>query len=332
MPPTSQARSIPLNLFGIAFGLLGLADCWLVAASFGLAPVVIGRVLVALATLIWATVAIAHGRGMRAHRVRLADELADPIAAPFGSLALITPMLGAADALYPFSHTAGQAVTDVFIAATVLLGGWFTGQWTYRPLDLAKLHPGYFLPTVAGGLVASASAGLVGQPGLAKLLFGLGLMSWIVLGTIVRGRLILGPALPAALVPTLAIEVAPAGVATFAAFVINGHRVDVVVQLLAGYGLLMVIAQLRLVSAYRRLSFAPSFWAMTFSWAAVVFAGLFWLGVTHRPGWHLESYGLLALISAFIGAIALRTALALWRGQFLPVAGPGPVTSTAKVR
>ena len=36
MRPTP--RPIPLNFFGIPFGLLGLADCWLVAASFGLAP------------------------------------------------------------------------------------------------------------------------------------------------------------------------------------------------------------------------------------------------------------------------------------------------------
>jgi tellurite resistance protein len=42
-----------------------------------------------------------------------------------------------------------------------MLAGWFTGQWIYRPLELAKVHPGYFLPSVAGGFVASASAGLV---------------------------------------------------------------------------------------------------------------------------------------------------------------------------
>ncbi|WP_237539893.1 MULTISPECIES: hypothetical protein [unclassified Streptomyces] len=46
------------------------------------------------------------------------------------------------------------ALVDVFLVLTVLLGGWFTGQWIYGPLELDRLHPGYFLQTVAGGLVA----------------------------------------------------------------------------------------------------------------------------------------------------------------------------------
>jgi tellurite resistance protein len=319
---SSAPRSIPLNFFGIPFGLLGLADCWLVAAAFGLAPVTLGRLLVAAAVIVWVVVGVAHGRGMRAHGVGIGGELADPIAGPFASLIVITPMLAAADALYPLSHTAGTVVVDVLVVVTVVLAGWFTGQWIYRPLEPAKLHPGYFLPSVAGGFVASASAGLVDQRGLAEMLFGLGLLSWIVLGSIVLGRLVLGPALPTALTPTIAIEVAPAAVATFAAFVIDGHRVDTVVRVLAGYGLLMVVAQLRLLPTYRRLPFMPSFWAFTFSWAAVTFAGLFWLGVTHPTGWRAESYVALAVISAFIGAIAARTVGALWRGQLLPVSAP----------
>jgi tellurite resistance protein len=313
------ARSIPLNFFGIPFGLLGLADCWLVAANFGLAPVMIGRLLVAVAVIVWVVVGYAHLRGMRADHVSLGTNLADQIAGPFASLAVIMPMLAAADALYPLTHTAGTVVVDVLIGATVVLSGWFMGQWIYRPLELAKVHPGYFLPSVAGGLVASASAGLIGQLRLAEMLFGLGLMSWIVLGSVILGRLVVGPPLPGPLMPTIAIEVAPAAVATFAAFVIDGHRVDTLVRVLAGYGVFMIIAQLRLLPAYRRLSFMPSFWAFTFSWAAVTFAGLFWLGVTRPTGWRAESYVALTLITAFIGAIAARTALALRRGQLLPV-------------
>jgi tellurite resistance protein len=320
----STARLIPLNFFGIPFGLLGLADCWLVAATFHLAPVVIGRLLVAVAVIVWFVVGTLHVRGMRAHRISLADELADPIAGPFSSLAVITPMLAAADALYPLSHAAGTAIVDVLAVATIILAGWFVGQWIYRPLELAKVHPGYFLPSVAGGFVASASAGLIGQFRLAEMLFGLGLVSWIVLGSIVLGRLVLGPPLPAALTPTIAIEVAPAAVATFAAFVLNGHRVDDVVRLLAGYGLLMVVAQVRLLPLFRRLSFMPSFWAFTFSWAAVTFAGLFWLGVTHPTGWRAESYAALALITAFISTMALRTIIGLRRGTLLPAA-PLPI-------
>jgi tellurite resistance protein len=321
-------RPIPLNVFAIPFGVLGLADCWLVAAKFGLAAVGIGRVLVGLAVIAWASVGWLHLRGMRAHHVSIGAELADPVAGPFVALVLLTPMLASADALYPYSHTAGSAVSDTCIVLVVLLAGWFTGQWIYRPLDLGKVHPGYFLPSVAGGFVAAASAALVGQHGLAEMLFGFGLVSWIVLGSIVLGRLMLGPPLSTPLTPTIAIEVAPAAVATFAEFVIDGGRVDDVVRLLAGYGLLMVVAQLRLVPVYRRLSFMPSFWAFTFSWASVGFAGLFWLGVAHPTGWRFESYVTLALTSVLIGAIALRTGVAVQRNQFLPPRPPTALDAT----
>ena len=98
-----------------------------------------------------------------------------------------------------------------------------------------------------------------------------------------------------------------------------GGRFD---DLLAGYGLLMVVAQVRLLPAYRRLRFSPGFWSFTFSWASVGFAGLSWLGITHPSGWRLESYLVLALISVFIRAIAVRTAVALRRGELLPFTRP----------
>jgi tellurite resistance protein len=97
--------------------------------------------------------------------------------------------------------------------------------------------------------------------------------------------------------------------------------VDTVVRIIGGYGLMMVVAQIRLLPAYRRLPFMPSFWAFTFSWAAVTFAGLFWLGIARPDGWRVESYVMLALITTLIGAIALRTVIALSRRELLPVAG-----------
>jgi tellurite resistance protein len=313
---------IPLNLFSIPFGLIGLADCWLVAAGFGLAPVTLGRVLVAIAVAAWIVVLTAYARGARAHRTPPASELADPVAGPFAALIVITPMLAGADGLYPLDHTAGTVVVDIGITLTLLLGGWLTGEWIYKPLALDKIHPGYFLPSVAGGLVAAVSSADVGQTHLAWLLFGVGILSWIVLGSIILTRLFIGSPLPTPLIPTLAIEVAPAAVATFAWFSLNGPRIDAVVRLLAGYGLLMVVVQVRLMPGYLRLRFMPSFWAFTFSWAAVAFAGLTWLGVSHPAAWRVESYVALALISVLVGGIAARTALALGRRQLLPVAAP----------
>ncbi|MBE1489215.1 SLAC1 family transporter [Plantactinospora soyae] len=146
-----------------------------------------------------------------------------------------------------------------------------------RRIDIDQIHPGYFLPTVAGGLIASAAASDVGQHTLANIMLGLGLICWLVLGSRILNRLFIRPPLPTPLVPTLAIEVAPSAVAGLALFARDGGRIDIWVMLVSGYGLLLVIAQIRLLSLYLRLSFAPSFWAFTFSWSAVATIALHWI-------------------------------------------------------
>jgi tellurite resistance protein len=328
-----QHVKIPLNLFGTAFGLAGLAGSWLAMAETGRAPVAVGDVLIALAGVTWLVVLVAYLRSaLSAHR--LFADLTDPVAGPFAALALIVPMLVAAEGIYPHAHTAGRVGLDVFLVLTVLLGGWFTGQWIYIPMNLDAFHPGYFLPTVAGGLVAATGAAQVGQHRLAVAAFGLGLICWIIVGSVIMGRLLFGPLVPPPLLPTYAIEVAPPAVATLAWFAINGGRVDTVATVLGGYGVLMVVAQLRLLPAYLRLPFMPSTWAFTFSWAAVVTAGLRWLQALQPTGYVAWQWVLLALVTALVGAIAARTVVALARRQLLPrpPAPPVPAESTDQGR
>jgi hypothetical protein len=112
--------------------------------------------------------------------------------------------------------------------ALFLVGSWFTGQLIYAEHTLDQLHPGYFIPTVAGGLLASVAAAQIGQTGLAWVLFGYGMIAWLVIGSIILGRLFFGPRLPEALVPTLAIQVAPGAVASLAWFSLDGGRIDTV--------------------------------------------------------------------------------------------------------
>ena len=320
----SAAPAIPPNFFGIPFGLAGLGESWATEARFHHAPTAVGELILLLSAATWVAVLGAYCRhAVRNPRVLLTN-LLDPVAAPFVSLALITPMLLASVGLYPHTATTGKAVTDVFLVLTLLLGGWFTGQWIYGPMDLDKFHPGYFLPTVAGGLVASASAAAVGQHTLAQVMFGFGLISWIVLGSILLGRLLFRPMLPPPLQPTLAIEVAPAAVASLAWFELNGGRIDTVMAALAGYGLLMVIAQLRLLPLFLRLPFMPSTWAFTFSWAAVATTGLVWLQHGQSTGYRTEQYAVLAVITALIGGIGARTLRALAAGRLLPHPVPTP--------
>jgi tellurite resistance protein len=325
----TEIRRIPLNFFAVAFGLAGLAGTWVTAARQGRAPAAVGDVLLALAAAAWLLVTLLYARYALRTRGAFGADLADAVAAPFAALAVITPMLLAAQGVAPHAAVAGKVLVDVFLVLTVLLGGWLTGQWIYGPLELDRLHPGYFLPTVAGGLIASGCASAVGQRVLAQAMLGLGLICWLILGSMILARLFFRPALPALLAPTLAIEVAPAAVAGTAWFGLNGGRIDLPAALLAGYGLLMVVAQLRLLPLYRTLSFAPGTWAFAFSWAAVATVSLRWIDAGATGGRQALTVLVLAAVTALVGGIAARTVLAWQRGELRAFAPLVPAPAAA---
>src|ERR1700722_17944321 len=89
-----------------------------------------------------------------------------------------------------------------YLAVTIGVGGWLTGQWMTGGIDPDSVHPGYFLPTAAGGLIGANAAAQVHLHGLAEASFGIGVIFWVLLSSMILKRLFTG----AALVPTMAIE------------------------------------------------------------------------------------------------------------------------------
>ncbi len=313
----SRARITP-NLFGICFGLAGVAEAWSAGVDLFALPGVVADVLWVAVAVSWAVIAIAYVHDV-VRSGRFATELGDPVLAPFVALMPLVPMLFGV-ALAQHARTAGVTVFALSLVATVLVGGWLSGEWIISDLTLAQWHPGYFLPTVAGGLLAAGSSATLGYGSLARVMFGYGAICWLVLGSILLQRLFTQPRLPVPLLPTMAIEVAPPVVAGVTWFDINGGIVDGVALGLAGYAGLMVLVQLRLVPIYRTVPFGPAWWAFSFSYAAVFVDGIRWLGATHTSHGREWSYLLLAIVSAAVLALLLRTAASLARGRFLPPA------------
>ena len=309
--------SIPPNFYSIAFGLVGLARVWRLAGSLYGLSAAIGDALFLVAALVFllffAALVI---KLVLAPKTVLAD-LADPAIGPMFSLLPITGMLLAVG-LEPYAFDAARILFLVCFVATVLLGGWYAGQWIVASLDAGRFGPAYFLPTVAGGILGADSAASFGLTGLGWLSFGLGMIAWLMLGPIILNRLYLGPALPAALIPTLAIIIVPPVIAGNAYFVLTGGRMDMVAYVLAGYTVLMALVQVRLVPLYLKLTFSPGWWAFTFAYAATAAYALRWIHLQPFAGAALLGYVVLAAITVFIGALALRSLVALWQGKFLP--------------
>jgi tellurite resistance protein len=273
-------------------------------------------ILAAAVWLVLVTAYAAQGPG------QVRADLHPPVLAPFVPVASITAMILAA-ALASEALAAARILVVVFLAITIATGGWLIGQWISAGVREDSVHPGYYLPTIAGGLIGAAAAAHVHLHAIADASFGIGILSWIVLGSILWNRLFVRPGLPAALVPTLAIEIAPPALAGLAYFALTGGATNLIASALGGYAVLMALVQLRLLPVYARLKFTPGFWAITFPAATAATYALEWITLRKPPGGTAYAVVVIALPTALIAAIAARSVIGAARGQFHPAPPPG---------
>ena len=305
---------VPPNLFGIALGMAGLALAWHAAVPLLGIPQTVPDALDVLAAVLWLVLVGAYL--VQGPRIILAD-LRDPVLSPFVSASAITAMILAA-ALGADAAAAGRVLVIVFLAATIAIGGWLTGQWMTGGIEPDSVHPGYLLPTAAGGLIGANAAAQVHLHALAEASFGIGVICWVLLSSMIMKRLFAGPALPSALAPTMAIELGVATVAGSAYFAVAGRTVSFMACALAGYAVLMAVVQVRLIPVYRRLSFTPGFWSFAFAYAAAASDALGWLAISRPPGTTGYAIVVITLLTGFVAWIAFRTVVLAVRGQLFP--------------
>ncbi len=310
------ALHLTANLFAVAFGLAGLAQAWSTATQLAGASDWPGNVLWIVAAVTWLVTLAAYLTNVAAQR-RWRTELSDPTFGPFTALIVIVPMLLGVR-LAEQARGAGEVIFGCSAVLVVLVGAWITGDWIIGDGAIRLWHPGYYLPTAAGGLLAGGASADLGFTTLSRVLFGLGITSFAVLGPIISLRLYVVPSLPPPLLPTIAIELAPPVVAGSSWFAINGGKVDTAEAVLGGFSILMVLVQLRLIPLYRRAQFGPGFWAFSFPFAAAVTYGVHWLAAEHVRDGTALGYALVGILTAGYALLAARTITSLIHGAFLP--------------
>jgi tellurite resistance protein len=286
-------------------------------------PIVVSDALYLTAAAVWGLILIGAVCRFCQRPSRILGELRDPILCPFWGLAPIVGML-LTGGLARYAFEPAKFLFLVFLVATILLAGWLSGDWIVRDFDRRRFHPGYYLPAVAGGLIGGQEAATFGLRGLGWLSFGIGIFCWLPLAAVVLGRLLFDQLPASVILPTVAIELAPPAVAGNAYFVLHGPVPDPFLYALAGYAVFMGIVQLRLVAEYTHVSFAPSFWAFVFPWAAAASFGIRWLVVEHPSDQAVYAGLIISAASLLLAAITTRSLVALARGEFLPSAIPMP--------
>jgi hypothetical protein len=172
--PRLLGLRVPPNLFAIALGIAGLAEAWHAAVPLLGTPQAVPDALSILGAPLWLVLVGAYLA--QGPRIILAD-LRDPVLSPFVSASAITAMILSAALAKEAAPAAGRVLVVVFLAVTLAIGGWLTGQWMTGGIEPDSVHPGYFLPTAAGGLIGADAAAQVHLHALAEASLGIGIIS-----------------------------------------------------------------------------------------------------------------------------------------------------------
>lgn len=307
---TGVRTRVPLNTLAIPLGLAGLAQVWTVGTSALGLPSGLGQAFWLTAAISWVwTLAVHVHRGTRTDH-SLSHQLMHFAQGPLAALLPIAAMLIGAG-LHRTVPLAGTVLTLISMAAAAAFAAWILSFWMRGEMPLESVHGGYFLPISAAGLVGALTAAETGLDWLAVGSFAIGIFFWLVISVFFFLRLALRPAMPAPLIPTLAIMIAPPAVASAAWFRISGGQPNHLFEGLSAMTAFMVLIQIMLLPRYRALPFSLGFWSFTFPVASVAALGITWLHQLQPFAWQAITVAVLAAVTALVLAIATKSILLL---------------------
>ncbi len=312
---------VPASFFGMILGLVGLGNCWRVAAKIWHLSAWIGELIMLLAIAIWTVLLLLYVSKWLWAREDALAEFEHPVLCCFIGLVPVSTALVAL-AIAPYSHSISVVLFVIGAIGQLSFGVYRSGQLWMGGRNPETTTPVLYLPTVAGGFVSAIVASALGYREWGALFFGMGIFSWLALESIIMQRLFLLEALPKPLRPTLGIQLAPPVVGCVAYLSITSGQPDTFAQILFGYGLLQSLILLRLMPWLFQQPFAASYWAFTFGIAALSLSALRLVerGMTGA----MEGLAMLLFIGAniAIGSIAVGTVRLLLRGKLLPPSIP----------
>ena len=318
---STRRSPVPVSFFSIPVGLLAFGNTWHVGVRLWHLPEDVAMALSLSGLAVWAVLLVLYARKWFTHRADALAELAHPVLSSFAALAPVASML-AALALLPFSREFAQSLFVVTLVAQLGVGLWFNGRlWMGgRPPELVT--PALYLPSVAQSFVAAGVSAAFGWAQLGLLFFGVGLLAWLVLESVILQRASVGTPLPAPLRPLLGIQLAPAVVGGGSWMALTTGAPDVFAWMLLGYGLYQALLLLRLLPWIREQAFVPGYWAFSFGTAALPALAMRMVerGAT---GLVAELAPALFVVANLVFAFLLvRTLGLLAKGALLPVAAP----------
>lgn len=317
----SNAPRLPLAIFAVPLGLLALANAWRAAAGVWPSVAPVAELLFGASALVWLGVAIGFVRSALRDRGAAWRDFRDPLQGSFAGILPVTILLlgiGAA----PHDVAIARCVVGLGIALAASVALHQVGLLWQGGRNLESVLPSVYVAAGAGGFVSASAASTIGQPGVAQLAFGVGLLSWLALDALVVVRLYGGAPLGPAQRPTLGLQFAPPAIGAVAYLNVGSGAPDLVAHALLGYALLQAALFVRNVRWIAAGGVGLGFWSVSFGVAALPTAAL--RLVSHGDAGAVTALAapLFALGNLVIAGLVVRTTFLAARGRLIPAAPP----------
>ncbi|MTW10583.1 C4-dicarboxylate ABC transporter [Pseudoduganella eburnea] len=312
--PTSGAsvKNLPVNLFGAVMGIAGLALAWRGAAHlFGSSSRIADGIGV-LALLVFAVLTVAYLLKWAVFPDAVKAEFTHPVGGNFFGTVTIAILL-LSGVVAPWNATLQHLAWTAGALSTLVLAYVVVSRVLKGNVAAANVVPAWLIPGVASLDIAVTGGAWSHEVNMLAL--GIGTAIAVVFYVLIFSRLVHGEPLPAGMVPSLMVMIAPFEVG-FLAYANVTQHIDMFAAMLFYFGLFMFLVLAPRVFR-RSVPFAPSWWAISFPIAALVNAALKYAAVADSAAVTLLAAALLAFLTVAIAVLLLRTLYSLYNGKLL---------------
>lgn len=311
--PAARLKNFPVSWFSIVMGMAGFTIAWAKTEQLFSLGVHVSPWLLGLTVVIAVVLGALYVAKLARYPGEVAAEVRHPVKLAFVPTLSISLILLSIATL----HAAPQAsfwLWSVGTVAHLVLTLYVLSSWTHHDkYEIQHLNPAWFIPVVGNILVPIA--GVHHAPAIVSwFFFSAGLFFWPVLTAILFNRLIFHATLPARMVPTLFIFIAPPAVG-FISYLNLVGGVDAFALILYCVGLFFTLLLATQITYFSKLQFFLSWWAYSFPIAAITIATLALAEHAGIGGLRTLAAVLLAILSVVIAGLVVRTLLAVLRRE-----------------
>ncbi|PFG58014.1 tellurite resistance protein [Vibrio sp. ES.051] len=306
----SRLIHFPISMFSIVMGLSGFSIAWQKALGMSL-PVVTAFTSV-LASIVMLLVSSLYLLKLFRYPNAVIAETKHPIKINFFaafsiSLLLLSVVWHRFESL---SYCLWGIGALVQLSLTLMVMHSWIHHEHYR---LEHANPSWFIPVV-GNIIAPITGAKLGYIEVSWFFFGVGIIFWLVLLTIIINRLIFHEALPARFKPMLFILLAPPSI-SFVSYSSLVPELTDFSRILASVALFTAILLVLNINQFRKGGFYLSSWAFSFPVAAFNVALFRYAELTQSPAYFYMGIALLGCLTLLILWLSLNTFKAIKAGE-----------------